>query len=183
MEILSQYDLAFKGDPSKNKIQNKQTKPVMFIEKCHKILKPGGRCCIVLPQGILNNLNDDYIREYIDNKFRILAIVGLEVNTFKPYTTPKTSLLFLQKWKGENLENYKIFTAVSKKSGKDKRGKNVFVGQKMIKGFKVEDESKEIKENDLTKIDTDLYEIADSFKKFAKSEKLDFFNDWNFYNR
>lgn len=177
MEILSQYDLAFKGDPSKNKIQNKQTKPVMFIEKCHKILKPGGRCCIVLPQGILNNLNDDYIREYIDNKFRILAIVGLEVNTFKPYTTPKTSLLFLQKWKGEKLENYKIFTAVSKKSGKDKRGKNVFVGQKMIKGFKVEDESKEIKENDLTKIDTDLYEIADSFKKFAKSEKLDFFND------
>ena len=47
----------------------------------------------------------------------------------------------------------------------------------MIKGFKVVNKSKEIKENDLTKIDTDLYEIADSFKKFAKSEKLDFFND------
>ncbi len=176
-EVLSQYDLSFKGDPSLNKIQNKQTKPVLFIEKCLRILKPGGRCCIVLPQGILNNLNDSYIREYIDKNFRILAVVGLEVNTFKPYTTPKTSLMFLQKWNKNKLDNYKIFTAVSKKSGKDKRGKNVFIGQQMIKGFKIEDPNSDIKENNLGNIDTDLYEIVKEFKKFAKSEKLDFIND------
>ena len=45
----------------------------------------------------------------------------------------------------------------------------------MIKGFKVEDVNKYIKENDLTKIDTDLYKISDAFKKFAIEEKLDFF--------
>ena len=47
----------------------------------------------------------------------------------------------------------------------------------MIKGFKIEDPNSDIKENNLGNIDTDLYEIVKEFKKFAKSEKLDFIND------
>lgn len=32
------------------------------------------------------------------DKARILAVAGLHVNTFKPHTGTKTSVLFLQKW-------------------------------------------------------------------------------------
>ncbi len=172
-EVLSQFDLAYKGDPTSNKIQNKATKPVLMLEQCYKLLKPGGRMCIVIPQGILNNLNDDYIRDYIKQKFKILAIVGLEPNTFKPFTTPKTSLLFLQKYQ-ENEEvstDYDIFVATSKLSGKDKRGNTVFKGQKLIKGFRVGNDPVEKRLED---IDTDIYKISEEFVKFAKEKNMDF---------
>ena len=49
---------------------------------------------IVLPQGRLNNTNDEYIRKFIMELARILAVVGLHGNTFKPHTGTKTSVLF-----------------------------------------------------------------------------------------
>jgi type I restriction enzyme M protein len=172
-EILSQFDLAFKGDPSTNEISARQSKAVLFIERCIKLLKPGGRMCIVLPQGILNNLNDGYIRDYIDKQARILAVIGLHENTFKPFTTPKTSVLFLQKWnKEEYLADYKIFFGVSLFPGKDKRGNNIYKGEKMRKGFKIKNK-KETK-NTIKEIDTDLYDIATEFRKFATKEGLKF---------
>jgi len=53
---------------------------------------------IVLPQGRLNNSSDLPIRNFIFDKARLLAVVGLNVNTFKPHTGTKTSVLFLQKY-------------------------------------------------------------------------------------
>jgi type I restriction enzyme M protein len=55
------------------------------------------------------------------DKARILAVVGLHVNSFKPHTGTKTSVIFLQKWENEPLKDYPIFMAVSK-SGKDNSG-------------------------------------------------------------
>jgi type I restriction enzyme M protein len=74
---------------------------------------------IVLPQGVFNNLTMAYIREWILKKARILAVIGLHENTFKPHTGTKTSVLFLQKWH-ENIlpiKNYPVFMATSEKSG------------------------------------------------------------------
>lgn len=53
---------------------------------------------IVLPQGRLNNTNDMHVRNFLFDKARILAIVGLHGNTFKPHTGTKTSIIFLQKY-------------------------------------------------------------------------------------
>ena len=79
------------------------------------MVKEGGRLAIVLPQGIFNNTSEKYIREYIMDKAQILGVVGLHVNSFKPHTGTKTSVIFLQKWKeGEKKENYSIFFATSK---------------------------------------------------------------------
>ena len=172
-EILNQFDLSFKGDPSSNEICARQSKAVLFIERCLKLLKPGGRMCIVLPQGILNNLNDDYIRNYIEKKARLLAIVGLHENTFKPFTTPKTSVVFLQKWKkDEYKDDYNIFFAVSKLPGKDKRGNTIYVGEKTRKGFRIK--SKNNTNNELKEIQTDLLKIAEEFIKFGKKEGFEF---------
>jgi len=67
------------------------------------MLRPGGRAGIVLPQGKFNNSSLAYIREWILKKARLLAVVGLHPNTFKPHTGTKTSVLFVQKYTEEQL--------------------------------------------------------------------------------
>ena len=94
--ILHQYKLGFKENG--NKAQTKVGRDILFIERNLDFLKPGGRMAIVLPQGRFNNTSDKYIRGFIAEHARILAVVGLDTNTFKPHTGTKTSVLFLQKW-------------------------------------------------------------------------------------
>lgn len=127
--------------------------------KQNQFLKPGGRMAIVLPQGDLNNLSTRYVREWLIRKARILAVAGLGVNTFKPFTGTKTSVLFLQKWHNdkEPLEDYPIFMATSEKSGKDNSGNYIY---KEVNGKRI--------------VDSDLDEIADEFIKFAKEQEFSF---------
>ncbi len=77
---------------------------ILFLERSLQFIRPGGRMAIVLPQGLLNNTNAEYIRRFIINEARILAVVGLHVNTFKPHTGTKTSVLFLRKYTEEEKE-------------------------------------------------------------------------------
>jgi type I restriction enzyme M protein len=167
-EILGCYDLAYKGDHTKHKRVNKLTRDVLFIERCLRFLKPGGRMAIVLPQGNLNNTNAEYIRTWVMDKARILAVVGLHVNTFKPFTGTKTSVLFLQKW-AENEEpdqDYPIFLAVNEKPVKDNSGSYVF--KKNPDGSYVTDaQGKRI-------IDHDLDDITEGFIEFAQEQGFDF---------
>lgn len=83
--------------------QPKEERDVLFIERILKMLKPGGRAAIVLPQGKFNNSSLAFIREWILKKARLLAVVGLHPNTFKPHTGTKTSVLFVQKYTPEQL--------------------------------------------------------------------------------
>ena len=82
----------------------KEERDVLFIERILKMLKPGGRAAIVLPQGKFNNSSLAFIREWILKKARLLAVVGLHPNTFKPHTGTKTSVLFVQKYTHAQLD-------------------------------------------------------------------------------
>jgi len=101
--ILSHYELARKGRGMYAKPEAMVERDVLFIERCLRLLKPGGRLAIVLPQGKFNNATLAYIREWILRRARLLAVVGLHPNTFKPHTGTKTSVLFLQKYTEEEL--------------------------------------------------------------------------------
>lgn len=105
-EILRQYRLAEKNGRTVSKIG----RDILFIERNLNFLKPGGRMAIVLPQGRLNNTNDLYIRNFLFDKARILAVVGLHGNTFKPHTGTKTSVIFLQKYTEDELEEIHTVT-------------------------------------------------------------------------
>ena len=137
---------------------------------------------IVLPQGRFNNTSDKTIREYIAEKARILAVVGLHVNTFKPHTGTKTSVLFVQKWNDDpqagplcpKVEDYPIFFAVSEKSGKDNSGEYVFVkngnGQP-----KLDKNGHLIINHDLHNHGGELPDgVAEKFIEWAMSENLSF---------
>src|SRR5262249_13976083 len=76
---------------------------------------PGGRAGIVLPQGKFNNSSLAFIREWILKKARLLAVVGLHPNTFKPHTGTKTSVLFVQKYTQEQIDE---ITGVQQKVAK-----------------------------------------------------------------
>ena len=82
----------------------KEERDVLFIERILKMVKPGGRAAIVLPQGKFNNSSLAFIREWILKKARLLAVVGLHPNTFKPHTGTKTSVLLVQKYTQEQLD-------------------------------------------------------------------------------
>ncbi|TXL02646.1 SAM-dependent methyltransferase, partial [Methylococcaceae bacterium CS2] len=110
--ILHQYELGFKEN---GKAQSKVGRDILFIERNLDFLKPGGRMAIVLPQGRFNNTSDKHIREFIAQHGRILAVIGLHGNSFKPHTGTKTSVLFVQKWDDElcpKVDDYPIFFAV-----------------------------------------------------------------------
>ncbi|MCX7066786.1 MAG: N-6 DNA methylase [Methylococcales bacterium] len=64
---------------------------MLFIERNLNFLKAGGRMAVVLPQGCFNNSSDKQIREFIARHCRILAVVGLHGNVFKPHTGTKTT--------------------------------------------------------------------------------------------
>ena len=97
---LKQYKLAEKNGKTVDKIG----RDILFIERNLRFLKPGGRMAIVLPQGRLNNTSDLYIRNFLFDRARLLAVVGLHGNTFKPHTGTKTSVLFLQKYTDEEIQ-------------------------------------------------------------------------------
>ncbi|MBV7273753.1 N-6 DNA methylase [Clostridiaceae bacterium UIB06] len=144
-EQLEIYDLGYNA---KGKLQNKIGRDILFIERNLKFLKPGGRMAVVLPQGRFNNSGDKLIRDYIAERCRILAVVGLHGNVFKPHTGTKTSVLFVQKWTDENCgfpnicpkptpdENgnidYPIFFATMQEPSKDNSGDKIYVTEDYI---------------------------------------------------
>jgi len=163
--VLRQYEMAKKNGKLKRNVE----RHILFIERSLNAIRPGGRMAIVLPQGVLNNTNMQYIREWLFEKARILAVVGLHGNTFKPHTGTKTSVLFLQKWgneAGQSKKDYPIFMAVSQKSGKNNSGDYVY--KKDEKGNPIYSTSGR------RVLDHDLDKIADKFIKFAKKQKFSF---------
>lgn len=173
--ILNHYEL---GKNEKGKMQNKVGRDVLFIERNLDFLKPGGRMAIVLPQGRFNNSSDKYIRDFIAHECRILAVVGLHGNTFKPHTGTKTSVLFVQKWDDvlcPKKDDYNIFFATQQKQGKDNSGEIIYV--------KDTDGTNRLDSHGHLVVSQDLYNheditgdgIAEAFAEFAKKEGLSFF--------
>jgi len=125
--ILAKYEL---GKKPNGKYQTKVGRDILFIERNLDFLKPGGRMAVVLPQGRFNNSSDKNIRDYIAEHCRILAVVGLHGNVFKPHTGTKTSVLFVQKWDDKlcpKVDDYPIFFATMQEPSKDNSGEKIFV--------------------------------------------------------
>src|SRR3989344_3205979 len=159
--ILRQFDLAHKWKFIKdgnrwnktNKLHDSQPPQILFIERCIQLLEEGGRMGIVLPDGLLGNITDGYIRQFIKENCKIIGVIDCPVETFQPSTATKTSVLFLQKKKNEKT-NYPIFMAVAKKCGHDRRGKAIF------------------KANGET--DDEFPEVISAFKIFRRDENVEF---------
>jgi len=172
--ILHRYEL---GKKPNGKYQSKVGRDILFIERNLDMLKSGGRMAVVLPQGRFNNSSDKYIRDFIAEKCRILAVVGLHGNVFKPHTGTKTSVLIVQKWDDKlcpKKEDYNIFFATMQSPSKDNSGEKIYVTN--------EDGTNRLDNHDHLIVAHDLFNhdgltddgIAEAFGEFAKKENLSF---------
>lgn len=86
-------------DNNKNKWRASQSTEVLFLERCYKYLnEENGYLAIVVPDGILTNSSSQYVRDWLIEKFRILAVVSLPQHTFAHVKAGvKSSILFLKK--------------------------------------------------------------------------------------
>ena len=184
-KILGLYDLGHKWKKDDEKWQMEydklmshgngeggQVPDILFIERCLEFLKNNGRMAIVLPDGDLTNSSLQYVREWVKNKARILAVVSLPAETFVPFGAGvKASVLFLQKLEPKELEkvkkkDYPIFMAIIEKIGYDIRGRTV---------YKRDEKGQVIKDlNDNPVVDENVSEIIKEFKKFREKYKLEF---------
>ena len=180
-EIASRYHLSKFSDAPE----------VLFIEACYDYLKPGGKMAIVLPDGILGNPNTLPVREWILDKFKILASIDLAVEAFLPQVGVQASLLFLQKKTElerqlvqETDEDYDVFMAIAEKLGKDRRGNPIYLrdedGAELLFDTETQyvvnkkDSTPEVKtrREKLKQLDDDLPNITKAYYKFLKGELL-----------
>ena len=178
-EIASQYHLSAYSDAPE----------VLFIEACYNFLKPGGKMAIVLPDGILGNPNTLPVREWILDKYKILASVDLAVEAFLPQVGVQASLLFLQKkteierqLAQDSDEDYDVFMAIAEKLGKDRRGNPIYLrdedGAELL--FDTETQylvnkkegTSEVKtrREKLKQLDDDLPNITQAYYQFLKGD-------------
>ncbi len=135
-DMLRQYDLGFKWKKQfsenkidwvwsrTNKIAKKAPPQIIFVERCLKLLKPGKRLAIVLPDGVLGGDKIGYVAAFIKANAQIIALIDCPAETFAPMVTTKTHLVFLEKKIPEEPEKpYSVFMAVARKVGHNRKGR------------------------------------------------------------
>ncbi len=180
-DMLAPYDLAHNAKTKK--IEKAVGRDLLFIERNLDLIRPGGRMAIVLPQGRFNNSSDRRVREFLMERCRILAVVGLHPNTFKPHTGTKTSVLFVQKWNEDpkagpickKQNDYNIFFATQQVESVNNSGEKVYV--RNSDGTLMRDAHGHfIVDHDLFNHDGLTQDgIAEAFEEFAQKEGLSFF--------
>ena len=125
---LSSYELGNSVDAKgRRKSRKSQSSEVLFIERIWQFLKPGtGIAAVILPDSILINSSMQYVRDFILEKFCLLAVVSLPLCAFAHFGSGvKTSVLFLRKRGADETpdENEPIFMASPEQIGYDKAGR------------------------------------------------------------
>ena len=121
-ELGNSYDAKGKGKPRKN-----QSSEILFVERIWDFLKPGfGKAAIVLPDGVLTNSSSQYVRDFILEKFQLLAVVSLPQHAFAHFGAGvKASVIFVRKRKATEKPNpdEAIFMAAPELIGYDATGR------------------------------------------------------------
>ena len=109
---------------------------VLFIERCLRLLKPGGRLGIVLPEGVLNNTQLQSVRELFEGMAKIILITSIPQDVFMASgATVKPSLMFFKKFTMEEVAQYeqakaKAYAQVAAKYADDLAALNAFISDK-----------------------------------------------------
>lgn len=112
-----------------NELLNSVPPQVLFIERCIKLVKPGGRLGMVVPESLISSKGYKYVVQYILDNTIIKAVIGMPEALFKTSgkggTHTKTVLLVLEKDGKSAAERPKIFMAEAKWCGKNSRGQRI----------------------------------------------------------
>ncbi len=87
---------------------------LIMLDRCLKLLKPGGRLLIIVPDGIVSSkgMNEVY-RDLLSTKFILRGVIDLPAVTFaQAGTRTKCSILYIQKPYKEDFQQNGIFMAI-----------------------------------------------------------------------
>lgn len=203
ISILNRYDLgnnwerdAHGGFRNTGNLNTGGVPPeVLFIERALQWVKPGsGRVGIVLPDGLLGNPGDEYVRWWILRHCEVLASVDLPVEPFKVtvkeygLTPALPSFLILRRRSQEELINtehpeYKVFMAMVDRAGVDARGNLLFQrapdGEELIFDEQVVERVRkggEIETRRVTRRNRRVYDelplVAEKYKEFRATGEV-----------
>lgn len=125
---LTGYELGkSKDSKGKEKDRPRQSSEILYIERIWEFLKPEtGKAAIILPDGVLTNSSSQYVRDFILEKFQLLAVVSLPQCAFAHFGAGvKASVIFVRKRKATEKpdENEAIFMAAPELIGYDATGR------------------------------------------------------------
>lgn len=123
-ELGNTVDKKGKKTPRKN-----QSSEVLFIERIWQFLKPKtGKAAIILPDGILTNSSMQYVRDFILDRFQLLAVVSLPQCAFAHFGAGvKASIIFVRKRGKDEVsdDSEAIFMASPEFIGYDATGRKI----------------------------------------------------------
>lgn len=101
---------------------NSKKSELLFLGIMMESLAPGGRCAVVVPDGLLSgptSAHKDLRRKLVED-FDLLAVVSLPAGAFKPYTNTKTGVLVFRKpASGQNKKTDKVLFYEIRNDGYD----------------------------------------------------------------
>jgi type I restriction enzyme M protein len=129
---------------------------ILFLERCHQLLKPGGMLAFIIDEGVLNLPSTEDVRQFIIDNFRIQAIVSLPETAFMPYATVSASILFLRKPIVGKPKNSVVFFARAEKIGRKGSGDDDYIYDATGAG----------------RLNSDLPVILDVFRTFQRTRNV-----------
>ena len=139
---------------------------VLFIERCLRLLKPGGRLGIVLPEGVLNTTQLQSVRELFEGMAKIILITSIPQDVFMASgATVKPSLMFFKKFTTEEVAQYEqakttAYEQVTAKYAEGLAALNAFIADKNNPRSEVKVKKAELKALDV--------KIAEEVKPIVK---------------
>lgn len=138
--ILDRYQIASLGSAPARSLKSN----LMFLERYHDLLKPGGKLLTVIDESVLNTEGQgksmQKFRKWLRSKFIIRAVVSLPHNTFvNADAGVKTSVLYMTKRISRDEEQPPVFMAISKDIGHNDAGRTTSEWgdlPKILKSFK-----------------------------------------------
>ena len=149
---LKSFKLGYKhkkgitGWVESNELHSNVSPQVLFVERIHHLIKPGGRMGIVLPESLVSSKSHGYVVQYLKENFTLKAVIGMPESLFKltgkTGTHTKTVLLIADKPLARPSRPEKISMAEVQNVGKDTRGRAIpdselpVVTQRYAAGYK-----------------------------------------------
>ena len=89
-----------------NVVKTKKTE-LLFIALFLKLLKPGGRAAVIVPDGVPSNNNNAFkkIRQILVEEQKLEAVISLPSGVFKPYAGVSTAILIFTKTNSGGTDN------------------------------------------------------------------------------
>jgi type I restriction enzyme M protein len=124
-DVLDRYDLGHQwrrnedGDwEETSDVRSSQQLGILFIERCWKMLRDGGRLGIIWPEGYLSTAAYGYVRRWVLDHFQVVALVELPRRIFtKSDADLRSNILIAKKITGRAPVDYPIYASLVRQVG------------------------------------------------------------------